>query len=218
MATIDFNQKFIITVGREMGSGGHTIAEKLAERLGVRFCDKQVMQQLMKQFDLSVNEIEHIKSRKQSWLRDFFDAIAPVARKEVFVQSAPIATAEYAVTASDIASAEAQILQELASEESCVVAGRAGFSILKDFPNRLDVFIRSSWDNRVERVCAKQGVSPEEAETVLRNVDESRENYVRRICGRSRYDARNYDIILNVDSLTEDEAADIILDYAKFGK
>ena len=52
------------------------------------------------------------------------------------------------------------------------------------------------------------------AKILLDSVDESRENYVKRISGRSRYDARNYDIVLNVDNLTEDEAVDMILRYA----
>ena len=214
MAKIDFNQQFVITVSREMGSGGHTIGRKLAERLGVRFCDKQVMMELMQQFNLTVYEIENIKARKKSWLGDLFDKVAPVARKQVYLQSSPYAFAEYAVSADDIAKAESEILTALASEGSCVVTGRAGFAILKDQPNKLDVFIRCSEQKRIDRVVAKQDITPEQAKILLDSVDESRENYVKRISGRSRYDARNYDIVLNVDNLTEDEAVDMILRYA----
>ena len=196
-----------------MGSGGHSIGRRLAERLGVKFCDKQVMQQMMQQFGLTIYEIERIKAKKKSWLGDFFDKIAPVARKEVFLQSSPVSV-EYSVSADDIAAAEKEILSALVEEGPCVVTGRAGFAILRDHPNKLDVFIRCSMQNRVDRVCSKQGIDAGQARTLIDSVDESRENYVQRISGRSRYDSRNYDLVLNVDDLTEDEAVDYIMKFA----
>ena len=60
---------------------------------------------------------------------------------------------------------------------------------------------------------ARQGVTEEEAVDILERVDESRENYIKRFTGKSRYDARNYDLSLNVDGLTEDQAVEIILSY-----
>ena len=54
-----------------------------------------------------------------------------------------------------------------------------------------------------------------EAETIMDSIDESRENYVKRYTGKSRYDARNYDLVINADNHTEDEIVDIILSYIK---
>jgi cytidylate kinase len=61
----------------------------------------------------------------------------------------------------------------------------------------------------------RQGKTAEEAEAIIRRVDEMRENYVRRHTSTSRYDARNYDLVLNMDGISSDEAVDIILDYIK---
>ena len=60
---------------------------------------------------------------------------------------------------------------------------------------------------------ARQGVTEKEAEEILEKVDESRENYIKRFTANTRYDARNYDLAINVDGLTEDQAVEVILSY-----
>ena len=110
---------------------------------------------------------------------------------------------------------EKEILGELAEEESCVIAGRSGFYVLKNHPNRLDIFVRAPREHRIERIMRRQNLSREEAEKVLVSLDEKRENYIRRISGTSRYDARNYDLVLNVAGMSEDEAVDCILNFIR---
>ena len=68
-------------------------------------------------------------------------------------------------------------------------------------------------EHRSERVMRKQGLTRELAIEAIEKVDKARDNYIQRYTGKSRYDARNYNIVLNVDNLTEDEAVDLILDY-----
>ena len=68
---MDTNEKFVITLSREIGSGGRTIGKKLAEKLGVPFCDKAVIRGLVDHFDLSAYNIEKIKGEKKNWLSDF---------------------------------------------------------------------------------------------------------------------------------------------------
>jgi cytidylate kinase len=79
----------------------------------------------------------------------------------------------------------------------------------------VDVFIRASLEHRVERVMRKQNLSETEARTVIASVDEARENYIKRYTGVSRYDARNYDLMINADNLSEDEIVELILQYIK---
>ena len=109
--------------------------------------------------------------------------------------------------------AEKEILSGIADQGSCVIAGRSGFFVLKDRPEKVDIFITASREKRIERVMRKQELSREQAEALIDSVDESRENYVKRFTGLSRYDARNYNLVLNMDYLSEDEAVAIILAY-----
>ena len=92
-----------------------------------------------------------------------------------------------------------------------MIAGRSGFFVLKDHPNKFDVFIHASKPNRVKRIMRKQELSEKEAEEVISYVDKARENYIQQYASTSRYDLRNYDIVLNMDYLTEDQAVDLIL-------
>ncbi|MBQ8061154.1 MAG: cytidylate kinase-like family protein [Bacteroidales bacterium] len=208
-------EKFVITVSREIGSGGRTVGRKLAERLGVYYSDKDLIKELSKKFDLTPYAIEKLKGEKKNWFADFIRFVAPVAKESVFVDTDksidPGFRAE--LSSEEVFKAESEILKAIASEGSCVIAGRSGFFVLKDCPNKLDIFITASRDKRVERVSRKQGFTAEQAGILIDDVDEGRENYIKRYTGTSRYDLRNYDLVLNMDNLTEDEAVDIILNY-----
>ena len=97
-----------------------------------------------------------------------------------------------------------------------MIAGRSGFFVLKDHPNKLDIFITASPEHRIERVMRKQQLSREEAEAVIGKVDGMRDNYVKRYTGKTRYDARNYDLVLSMDDLSEDDAVQLILSYIRY--
>jgi len=214
---MDINEKFVITISREIGSGGRTIGRKLAEKLGVRFCDKELINALREKFNLRTSEIEKIKGEKKSWLADLIRSTAPIPELVLLKDpnSAYLGNIRVPVTTDEIFEAETEILRAMADESSCVIAGRSGFFVLKDHPNKVDIMITAPFQKRVEHVMAKQSITKEEAALIVEDVDKSRENYVKRYTGKSRYDARNYDLVLNVDGLTEDEAANIILEYIK---
>lgn len=210
------NEKFVITISRELGSGGHTIAQKLAEKMGVRLYDKELIKQLSERFNLNQTSIERLKAQKKHWMADFIRLVFPAPAATNFTSAEPIRPKrEYdpEVTTDDIFLAETEILRGLAEEGSCVIAGRSGFFALKDHPNKIDIFITASRENRIARVMRKQNLSREMAEEDIDTVDKARENYIQRYAGVSRYDARNYDLTLNVDGMTEDQAVDVILAY-----
>ena len=210
---MNINDKFVITISREVGSGGRTIGRKLAEKLGVRFCDKNLINALVDKFKLSTGDIEMVKGQKKNWLADLLEKYTPVPHAGAIGSTG--VEFSTAVTNEELFKAESEILRGLAEASSCVIAGRSGFFILKDHPNKLDIFIQSSFSNRVSRVMERQGKNAEEAEKIIRRVDEMRENYVQRYTSTSRYDSRNYDLVLIVDGLSSDEAVDIILAYIK---
>ena len=214
---MNINEQFVITISRELGSGGHTIGRKLAEKLGVRFCDKELIRALSKKFDLTPSSIERLKGEKKSWFADFVRYLSPAQSAAGFVGEEIVAGKEFNpnVTTDDIFKAETEILKGLAEAESCVIAGRSGFFVLKDCPNKVDIFITASKESRIARTMRKQKLTRELAEEVLEKVDKARENYIQRYAGTSRYDARNYSLTMNVDGMTEDEAVDVILAYLK---
>lgn len=209
-------QPFIITISRELGSGGRTVGRVLAERLGVRYSDKELIASLREEFHLTTDAIEKLKGEKKNWFAAFLQKVAPKPKAGYIVEWDDSFVKEYQpdISSDEIFEAEKQILLGIAREGSCVIAGRSAFYVLKDFPNKLDVFVTASRENRIRRVMVKQQLSEKEAAGAIDRVDQSRENYIKRYTGVSRYDVRNYDLILNMDHVQDEEAAvELILMY-----
>lgn len=74
------NEKFVITINREVGSGGHTVGRKLAEKLGVKYCDKAIINGLTQKFGLSPERIEEIKAEKKTWWHEINNNIIWIIR------------------------------------------------------------------------------------------------------------------------------------------
>lgn len=209
-------QPFIITISRELGSGGHTVGQLLAERLGVRFSDKELIKALREEFHLTTEAIERLKGEKKDWLTSLLRKIVAMPKAENVVEWDDKFVQEYRpdLSSDEIFEAEKQILRGIAEEGSCVIAGRSGFFVLKDFPNKLDIFITAPREKRIERVMAKQHLSEQEAAAAIDRVDEGRENYIKRYAGTSRYDVRNYDLVINMDNVPDENAAvELIVKY-----
>lgn len=204
------NNKFVITINRELGSGGRTVGRKLAERLGVAFYDKALIQALQDKYHLSVEQIEELKGREQGWWADFKRRIGISAADIKYYYSKHDNESDL-LDSEDIFRAETEILKAIAGEESCVIAGRSGFYIFREHPNHLSIFIQASMLSRVARVAREQNISKEQARMVIEKVDRMRENYVKEHTGTSRYDTRNYQLVLSMDELTEDAAVEIIM-------
>ena len=199
------DNKFVITINRELGSGGRTVGRKLAEKLGVPYYDKALIKALQERYKLSAEEIEHLKGQEQSWWAEF--------KRKMTFSEAEYELNQTGIETEDVFRAETQILKALAKDDSCVIAGRSAFYMFRDHPNHLSIFIQASMPCRMARVAREQNMSKEEARLVIEKVDQMRENYVKEFTGTSRYDARNYQLVLSMDELTEDAAVDIIMLY-----
>ena len=202
------NEKFVITINREVGSGGRTVGRIVAEKLGVKYCDKAVIDGLTQKFGLSTERIEEIKAQKKSWWNDINNYY------QTLVNSATMPMeAEVKLDNATMFETEKHILQDLAAHESCVVAGRTGFMVFREWPNHLNVFIQASMEHRVKRVMRRQQVNELEARDIIARMDATREAYIKKYEDTSRYDTRNYQLVISMDDLTEEDAAQIILSY-----
>ena len=201
------SNKFVITINRELGSGGRTVGRKLAEKLGVEYYDKAVIKALEERYNLSAEQIEHLKGQETGWWAEF-------KRKMTFSDS-EYDLNQMGIETEDVFRAETEILRAIAKEESCVIAGRSAFYIFREHPNHLSVMIQASMPCRMTRVAREQNMSKEEARMVIEKVDKMRENYVNEFTGTSRYDTRNYQLVINMDEINEEAAVELILQYIK---
>lgn len=209
------NEKFVIAINRELGSGGRTVGRKLAERLHVEFYDKALIKTLEERYSLSVEEIEKLKGQSRNWLAEL--------KRALFASEGIAVTSNYILavpgdkpvqpTTYDMFEAEQEILKSIAEDESCVIAGRSGFYVFRDHPNHLSVLIQASMPFRIERVMRKQNMTREQAVKTIEQIDKMRENYIKEFTKTSRYDTRNYDLVITADGKTEDQIVDIIMKY-----
>ena len=206
------NERFVITINRELGSGGRTVGRILAEKLGVPYYDKALTQPLEEKFDMSIDQIERLKGNNRSWWEN-------IKRVLILGEGAANSSEYYdeekkeLVTSEAVLKAEKEILQSIANEESCVIAGRSAFFVTNGHQNRLNILIQASMESRLKRVMAKQGISEKEAKKIIKEVDETREEYMKNNAHTSRYDTRNYDLVIKMDGKTEEDAVNVILAF-----
>ena len=205
-------EKFVVTINRELGSGGRTVGRKLSERLGVPFYDKALIKSLQEMYHLNTEQIEKLKGRSHSWWAEFKRTLTAGYQNDTYYQTR-MGEEPDVLTTDEIFKNEQEILKAIAKDESCVVAGRSGFFVFRDHPHHMRILIQASMDFRVNRVCQKQHKTPEEARKIIDKVDKMRENYVNKYTKTSRYDTRNYDLVITADGKTEDEIVNIILMY-----
>ena len=190
------------------------MGRKLAERLGVPFYDKALINALQEKYHLTVDEIEKLKGRSHSWWAEFKRTLRiGTLQSETNYYQVKMGEEPDILTTDEMFNTEKEILNGMVADESCIVAGRSGFYVFRNHPNRLSILIQASMDFRVHRVSQKQGLTPEEARKTIEKVDKMRENYVNKYTKTSRYDPRNYDLVISADGKTEDEIVDLILFY-----
>ena len=203
------NQKFIITINRECGTGGGEIARLLGEKLGVKVYGRTMLEAVAQQFGTTLEELDRVKAQKANWWSDFcrfYQQFGAVSYKTGAIADPTPMSVYYA---------EERMLRDLAEKESCVIVGRAGFHIFRDYPNAIHLLLIADRDVRIARIAEKQNLTTEEAAKVVDEVDTARDNFVKSVADTSRYDARNYHACLNITGLQPEVAANFLAEQIR---
>ncbi len=195
----------IITINRESGSGGRAIACRLGEMLGMKVYDKAIIESIAERYHLTIPEIERIREEKLN----FWDDLCQFYRQ--FSAAGNNYQAENKkVTSRELFYVEAQIMRDLAQQESCIFVGRSGFHVFKDNPDAIRIFIMANREVRIQRFAQREGIDEKAAAKLIDEIDEARENYTKTFADTSRYDARNYDLTINVSPFTTESVAALL--------
>ena len=197
--------KFVITVARETGSGGHNITRKLSEALGVPYYDRDLLRK--------ASEVSGIHERL------FGAADERIGLKEMLSAAEKVYTGEVLPPDSDdftstrnLFSFQAKIIKELAETESCIILGRCANYLLADRKDVLRVFIHAPLEAREERVASYSlAWSPREVTKYIRLEDKRRASYYRYYTGEEWRDAAGYDLSLDSGILGEEGCVQRIL-------
>jgi len=171
---------YVITVGREHGSGGHMVARKLAELLGIPCYHKEMITLAAKKSGLSEDIIKMHEQKKTS---SFLYSL------QMSVQTLPISDMVYI--------AQSNIIKDLAKTESCVIVGRCADYILKDFANCFNIFVYAPFEHRMNRVRDHYGCEEKNLERYITRKDRERADYYQFNTHMKWGDYKNYDLLLN---------------------
>ena len=201
-------EKKIITISREFGSGGRTIGHMVAEKLGIPFYDKDLVDHIALESGFAPNFIEeHGEHAPSSSI--FAYAFAH--------QSAP-GVMNGLSTADFLWNVQCSVILQLAEKGPCVIVGRNADYILKDREDVLHTFIHANKEFRADRIVRLYGESEKSPETRLNEKDKRRSVNYRHYTGRTWGAAQNYDLCLNSSVIGVDECADLIVGIVRASK
>ncbi|MBO7118426.1 MAG: cytidylate kinase-like family protein [Bacteroidales bacterium] len=207
---MDTQQKFVITINRQFGTNGRQIANEIAQELGVKLVDRQILSSLAENLNMPEDKLQQMERKKPT----FWERVSYFYRNSPAMVSTPSVDL-MGLTSSQIYKEQVDIMRSIADEESCVVVGRLGFEVFKDHPNHMSIFMFSNLEDRVLKVMEMYGVSRAEALKQIKQVDEAREEFTREFTGKERNDATNYDLAVNVSTWGEKGTFDLLMSLIK---
>lgn len=192
----------VVCIGRQYGSGGREIGQKLAERLGVTCYDKLLIQRAAREAGLTEAIVAEEDERPIG--------LGAMISGNPFADSASLGRAFYSEE-ERVFAAESRAIEEIASKGSCVIIGRCASSILRDAGyNVLSVFIYADDDDRARRIAQRNGLSEKAAMCKAEKVDRMRKKYFDFYSDTPWGEPASYDLMISSSRYGIDGTADVI--------
>lgn len=190
------DSQLIISIGREYGSAGHEIAEKLAKHYGVELLDSNLLEAIALEKDVDPENLKGLEEVKKNTL--FHRTVRGFS-------SSP---------EENVALLQFEYLRKLANEgKSFVIVGRCSESVLKEFDSMISIFVLGDKEAKRERIMNLYDMSESMADRYIKEQDMKRKRYHNSFCEGKWGDSRNYDISINSSTLGVDNTVKILVDY-----
>lgn len=203
------NEKYVINIGRQLGSGGKVIGEKLASRLGIAFYDKELINLASKESGLCEEFFEKADEKpSQTIMGGFFGA-----RFSLFTDN----TVPYTNYLSNdtLFKIQSDVIRKLAAEQSCLFVGRCADYILRENPRCINVFVTASLEDRVARLCHQNQITNEQAEELIARTDKKRAEYYSYYSYKTWGSASTYHLCIDSSALGIDDTVTFVQEFAE---
>ncbi|MCH5299553.1 MAG: cytidylate kinase-like family protein [Ruminococcus sp.] len=197
--------KHIITIGRQFGSGGREIGEALAEKLGIKCYDKELISLAAKESGIDPEVFNNVDEKATNSLLYSLSMGLYSFGNNFTTGQLPVNDRLYLL--------QHKIVKRLASEGPCIIVGRCADFVLKDRDDVVNVYICADKDYRVKRAIENKGISESKAEQVVSKTDKSRANYYNFYSGRKWGLTENYDLCINRTKLSCEQVVNAIAGY-----
>lgn len=189
----------IVTISREYGSGGHDIADLLAQKLNLKLYDNKLITIAAQESGYPPEVLEEAES---TYSNKVSMALGLIGEEKEY--SMPLNNRLFNV--------QEFVIRTIADMEDAVIVGRCADAVLKDYVPCVNIFVQASLPHRVERIMKRYGISEEEAKRRIAKTDKTRSTYYNFYTDKKWGDRRNYDLIINSDIGVE-AAAEILFNY-----
>lgn len=200
--------KTVITIGRQFGSAGREIGQKVAENLGIKCYDKELLARAAKDSGLCEEVLEHHDERPtSSFLYNLvMDTYSFGYNASTFVDM-PISQKVFL--------AQFESIKKLADEGPCIIVGRCADYALADYPNCLKIFIHADMDFRVKRIMQKYELTPEKAKDMIVKKDKARASYYNYYSTNKWGYCDTYDLSVSSSILGVDHTVEMLTEYIR---
>lgn len=198
--------KSVITIGRQYGSGGREIGQKLAERLGIKCYDNELLDRAAKESGICQELFEnHDEKPTNSFLYSLVMDTYSMGYASAALSGMPINHKVFL--------AQFNAIKKIADEGSCVMVGRCADYALDDYPNRISVFIYGNMDKRIRRIADKYNFTDAKAKDVITKTDKQRASYYNYYTNKRWGDIASYDLCINSSILGIDGTVEILRQF-----
>lgn len=198
----------IITLGRQLGSNGKIIGKELAERLGYKFYDKEIIARVAKENGLSESVFAEMDEKPTTSL--LYSLVMGVqSAKGLYYQYNDF------LNGDNLFKLQVDLIRKIAAEGPCVIVGRCADYILREEPRLIKLFLHSNIEERIKTLMARDGMSEKEARTAVSKADKRRSNYYNFYTNRTWGSVNNYDLCLDTSSLSNEDCVEFLLSYIR---
>ena len=201
------DERTVITIGREFGSGGHEIGTKLAQRLGVKCYDKELLAIAAKESGLCEDLFE---SQDEKPTNSFLYSLVMDTYSLGYTNSYVNMPINHKVFL-----AQFDAIKKLAEKESCVIVGRCADYALEDDPFAVSVFIKADLDKRIERIKKTFELPENKAADLIQKTDKKRASYYNYYSSKKWGEVKSYDLCIDSGELGIEGAIDLIIKYVE---
>jgi cytidylate kinase len=198
----------VLTISRQLGSGGSYIGQEVARTLGMRYADREILQQAADAAGVGEGDLAGAEERGAGFWHSVVHSFSLGGPDTTFVPP-PLSS----VYEEDVFKIESRIIREIASQFDAVIVGRAAFHVLEGHPGLVNILLhaRTSW--RIDRVMQVYGLQDRrEAEELVERSDRHRASFIRTFTGRHSTDARLFDLCIDTSSVGLELATKIVLE------
>lgn len=199
------DKNFIINIGRQLGSGGRSIADILAHHYNITAYDRKLIELAAKESGLSQEFFENADEKKS---HGFFHSMFSNR-----VAANALGSNDSYLSNDALFKVQSDIIRDLAERESCIFIGRCADYILREHPHCINLFFTANLEDRVARMASEKNITLAQAEELIEKTDRRRANYYNYYSGKTWGAAESYDLCINTSHLGFEGTAEMLINF-----